>query len=307
MPGSSHTALLYEGDRDFLDATVPFLEEGFDDGTPALVMLPRARYELIESRLASSAGSLLTLVRAEEAAQNPAWIIPAIVDFASPHLAEGRAVRGVGEPVYAARTRPEIIECERHESLLDLALAGAGRYDMLCPYDVGALAPDAVDVARRTHGHLHWCGSVAASDAYVGSIPTQLSDPLPAPPPSATTVRFSGDDAWAIRRRLAESAAQAGLDGERLEDLTVVVSEALGNSIEHGGGGGEIAWWAEADRFLCEIRDRGTIADPLVGRVRPAPIRGNGRGMWLMHQLCDLVQIRVFGSDQKVIRLHLTR
>ena len=69
-------------------------------------------------------------------------------------------------------------------------------------------------------------------------------------------------------------AAAAGLDGERLEDLAVVVSEALSNSVEHGGGSGEILWWSEPDRFLCEIRDHGTIDDPLVGRVRPSPIRG---------------------------------
>lgn len=302
---TSHAALLYESDREFLGATVPFLEEGFDAGIPAFVMLPHARYKLLDSHFGDSAGSLLSLVHVEDVGQNPAWIIPAFAEFASLHAAEGRAVRGVDEPIHPARTPAEVIECERHESLLDLALAGAASYDILCPYNVGELSPEAWAVAGRTHRHIHRDGARSPNPDYVEHIPAQLDAPLPPAPPDAPTVAFLRDDAWSIRSRVAARAAEAGLDGERLEDLAVVISEALSNSIEHGGGGGEIAWWSEGDRFVCEIRDRGAIADPLVGRVRPAPIRGNGRGMWLMHQLCDLVQIRVLPHDQKVIRLHL--
>lgn len=301
----SHSALLYEGERQFLDAAIPFLEAGFDAGSPALVTLPHERCALLDTHFGPSAGALLTLVPIEDLGQNPAWIIPAIVDFAVPHLSEGRAVRGIGEPVHTGRTAPEIEECERHESLVDLALDGAGPYDILCPYDVGALSPEAIAVAGRTHSHVVTGGERRQSEDFIDSIPTQLSTPLSPIPAIAESIRFGRDDAWSIRGRIASSAAGAGLDGERLEDLAVVVSEALGNSVEHGGGGGEIAWWSEPDRFLFEIRDQGTIADPLVGRIRPAPVSGNGRGMWLMHQLCDLVQIRVDDDGRKTIRLHL--
>lgn len=304
---TSHTALLYDGEQEFLDAAVPFLEEGFDAGIPALVMLPASRFELVHERLAASAGPLLTMVRAEDAGRNPAWIIPAIIDFAAPHMAVGRAVRGVGEPVYEARTPHEVVECERHESLLDLALAGTGSYDIMCPYDVGALRPEAVDVACRTHGRVHRRGTLAPSEHFIASIPDQLTSPLPDPPGGADRVCFDGNDVWPLRKRVTDAAADAGFDGERLEDLVVAVSEALSNSVEHGGGGGELLWWLDGDRFLCEIRDHGAIPDPLAGRLRPPPVRGNGRGLWLMHQLCDLVQIRHLPDDRKAIRLHLGR
>jgi hypothetical protein len=40
------------------------------------------------------------------------------------------------------------------------------------------------------------------------------------------------------------------------------------------------------------VRDRGTVVDPLAGRVRPPPGADRGRGLWLANQLSDLVQIR---------------
>ena len=36
----------------------------------------------------------------------------------------------------------------------------------------------------------------------------------------------------------------------------------------------------------------GRFRDPLVGRVRPGEAQESGRGMWIVNQLCDLVQVR---------------
>ena len=44
--------------------------------------------------------------------------------------------------------------------------------------------------------------------------------------------------------------------------------------------------------MLIEFEDRGTIDEPLAGRLRPTPTQQGGRGLWLANQLCDLVQIR---------------
>jgi anti-sigma regulatory factor (Ser/Thr protein kinase) len=55
--------------------------------------------------------------------------------------------------------------------------------------------------------------------------------------------------------------------------------------------------------LLCEVQDEGQIDTPLVGRSRPSPEARNGRGMWLVNQLCDLVQIRS-ASSGSVVRVH---
>jgi anti-sigma regulatory factor (Ser/Thr protein kinase) len=83
------------------------------------------------------------------------------------------------------------------------------------------------------------------------------------------------------------------------------VSEAITNSIRHGGGSGRIGFWFERGTLLCEVRDHGRIADPLAGRVRPRVDQFDGRGLWLINQLCDLVQIRRTAEGQ-VVRLHVS-
>jgi anti-sigma regulatory factor (Ser/Thr protein kinase) len=62
--------------------------------------------------------------------------------------------------------------------------------------------------------------------------------------------------------------------------------------------------WQEDGRLICEVKDRGTAEDPLVGRRQPPPDQGGGWGVWIAHQLCDLVQFRS-GSGGTVVRVHM--
>jgi anti-sigma regulatory factor (Ser/Thr protein kinase) len=56
--------------------------------------------------------------------------------------------------------------------------------------------------------------------------------------------------------------------------------------------------------MVFEVRDHGRIHDALVGRTRPAPDQLGGFGLWLAHQLCDLVQVRSSLAGN-VVRLHM--
>jgi anti-sigma regulatory factor (Ser/Thr protein kinase) len=42
------------------------------------------------------------------------------------------------------------------------------------------------------------------------------------------------------------------------------------------------------------------VADPLAGRLTPAHDQEGGRGLYLVHQLCDLVQLRSSPSGTTV-------
>ena len=42
--------------------------------------------------------------------------------------------------------------------------------------------------------------------------------------------------------------------------------------------------------MIAEVRDRGTLRDPLVGRLNPDAFRFDGLGLWLVNQLSDPVQ-----------------
>ena len=58
--------------------------------------------------------------------------------------------------------------------------------------------------------------------------------------------------------------------------------------------------------LICEIEDSGRLDKPLAGRERPLTDRESGFGLWLVNQLCDLVQVRTFEKGT-VIRLHMAR
>ena len=78
------------------------------------------------------------------------------------------------------------------------------------------------------------------------------------------------------------------------------------NSICHAGGTGSFRIWREPGALVCEVEDRGSIEDPLVGRMRPSRDgrSGGGWGVWLANQVCDLVQVRSSPSGS-VVRLHM--
>ena len=50
--------------------------------------------------------------------------------------------------------------------------------------------------------------------------------------------------------------------------------------------------WLEPGAAVVEFSDSGRIADPLTGRLRPPLESVGGRGVYLVNQLCDLVQLR---------------
>ena len=69
---------------------------------------------------------------------------------------------------------------------------------------------------------------------------------------------------------------------------------------------GRARLWTGAEWLLCEVADRGSIADPLADRRPPRLAQRGGRGLWIANQICELVQVRS-SNDGTVVRLHLRR
>jgi anti-sigma regulatory factor (Ser/Thr protein kinase) len=299
----AHEAFLYGSPAEHLDRCAAFIEEGLDAQEPVLVAVPSYRLEVLAPRFAA-AGDRVRFENMEEMGRNPAWIIPAWADFAGPHVADGQPARGIGEPIWPARSADQLVECARHESLLNLAFAQATGFTLLCPYDVEGLSDEVLEGALHNHPTIHQHDRTEASDSYHGDIPAALATPLPAPPPDVRFERFDLTTLTEVRDRARRLGAEARLGTERIEDLAVVTTEAATNSVRHGGGHGTIGLWRDGDGVVCEIRDSGTITDPLAGRRRPDLDRHGGRGLWLIQQLADLVQHRVT-PDAQVLRIHL--
>ena len=95
----------------------------------------------------------------------------------------GRA-RGIGEPIWVERTPAELVECQRHEALLNLAFAGVPAWWLLCPFDTGALGADVLEEAERSHPFVSEAGVAWQSAAYRGleQVAEPVATPLPDPP-----------------------------------------------------------------------------------------------------------------------------
>jgi anti-sigma regulatory factor (Ser/Thr protein kinase) len=300
--GPWHDALVYRGADEFLDGTVPFLLDGLDAGERMLAVLPAPRIESLRTALGQKSeqvGFVPTDPR------HPARLIPLWVAFVERNAAAGRACRGIGEPVQATARAAEIAEAQLHEALANVAFPSRARVRLLCPYDAEALSPVAVAEATRSHGHVVVGGLRSPTPGFDGAAyaAAMFAEPLPEPPGPAHTVAFGVRELPRLRNTVLRSARSAGIPGERVADLLWCVNEAAANSVTHGGGHGILRLWLEATALVCEVRDRGRITDPLVGRIEPDPLATGGRGLWTIHRLCDLAQVR--SSDQgTVVRLH---
>src|SRR6185312_14285370 len=225
--------------------------------------------------------------------ENPARIIPAWRDFVDAHAGQGRRLRGIGEPIWADRSPDELVECQRHEALLNLAFAGAEDFWLLCPYDVEALDPGVIDKAHASHPAVVAGDETRPSDAYedLGAVAAPFAEPLPEPPPWADELPFAAGTLASVRRLVELRARKAGLSAVATSDLVLCVNEVATNSVRHGGGEGVLRAWVTDEMVVFEVADAGAFADPLAGRVRPASGQSGGHGLWLCNQACDLVQL----------------
>ena len=297
--GFQHEALIYEGPEEYLEGTVPFLRAAMKAGEPAMVAVGRPQRELLEEALGEGEG--VRFADMEKLGRNPAWIIPFWREFVDE--ARGRPVRGIGEPVWAARTPAALDECQRHEALLNVAFDPETSCSLLCPYDAGSLGPEIIDEIACSHPHIHREGRREESFSFEPA-PDCFAGALPPPAAMPETITFGLTELGEVRHRVAAVAEAAGMDRLAVADLVTATSELAANSVMHGGGTGTLRLWREEGRLLAEVEDRGHIEEPLVGRLRPDVQQEGGRGLWLANQLCDLVQIRS-GERGTTVRLHL--
>jgi anti-sigma regulatory factor (Ser/Thr protein kinase) len=288
-----HWAHFYREDQEFLAGVVPFVREGLAVDDAVVVVEPARRLELLRDALADDAAAVqfhdMTAVGA-----NPARILAVWQEVVAEQVAAGRTLRGVGEPAFVGRREPELLECHLHELLLNHAFDGGAPWRLLCPYDEQGLPPAVCDGARTTHPA--WSGATGQvqGPAVPGTaVEAAFSAPLPAPPGTTQRGRsYRVGDLPAVRQLVAENARSWGLSGERVEALVLAASELATNSVRHGGGEGALSAWRDFGGGVLEFTDGGHLTDPLAGRRAPSKDLAGGRGLYLVNQLCDLVQLR---------------
>lgn len=294
--GFRHEALLWDGLEQYVAATVPFVRDGVAAGQPVMVAVHAERWAPLAAALGDDAARV-DHVDLARLGHNPARVMAVWRRFADE--AGSAPCRGLGEVVWPDQDAARRAEGYVHEATLNVAIPESTPLWLLCPYDVGRLDDAALGEARRSHPCLTTPdGAGERSPAYAGAdhATTLAAQRLPRPGPLEGTVaefrRYRKGDLARIRRFVLDRAQAAGLAEDRADDLCLAVNELAANSIDHGGGDGMLRMWREPDRLVVEVSDAGTISDPLAGRVDPTVDQARGRGLWMAHQLADLLQIR---------------
>jgi anti-sigma regulatory factor (Ser/Thr protein kinase) len=110
---------------------------------------------------------------------------------------------------------------------------------------------------------------------------------------------FFEDSLFALRTAVAAHGSALGLSARRVADLVLLAHELASNAVRHGGATraapGRLRLWGTSDppAVVCEVSDAGPgLADPDHAGVGPvAPTASDGRGLWIVRQVADLVDI----------------
>ena len=300
-PQFRHLALFYRGRDEYLGALCGFIRASRARGHAVFAAVPGRQAEQLRRRLGDDSAQV-ALTDMAELGRNPARIIPEVLAFAQNH--PGLHVCCVGEPVWPGRTTEEIEEALRHEALVNLAFRDSP-VTFLCPYDSARLPRWVVADSASTHPSVVTDQREVPSARYLSppGLPPRCERALPRPPAQAEVLGYRHDLA-SVRRFVTSRAELAGLASSRVSDLVIAVSEPAANTVRHAGGGGTVQIWRTREELVCQVADRGQITDPLAWhRARSERVLG-GKGLWLVNQLCDLVQARTSPAGT-VARLHM--
>ena len=301
--GLNHHAYLYDDERDYLSCLSEFVQAGLRNAEPVFVAVP-GRHAAVLRELLGAESPLLRYGAMTETGRNPARLIPELYAFVAEH--PGQRVRYIGESAWPGRTDAELCEAARHEALLNLAFATTS-VSIMCPYDIRALAADVVGRVQRTHPAILQGGRTQLATGYAGHgvVPAECDDPLSAPPADAQILGYE-TSLRQVRDLVASHGAALGMAAERITNLVIAAGEITANTLRHTSAGGRLWVWHTGEEIICQVQDQGWITDPLAGRQRHSP-EDSGHGLWVVNQMCDLVEIRTSQAAGTIIRLHMRR
>jgi anti-sigma regulatory factor (Ser/Thr protein kinase) len=300
-----HEATFYDSDGALLEMVVSFLEEALQAGEPAVAALDQRGNDLIRAALGERPGLLFVDGYAQY--QRPANTVQAFRElFAELSALGAPRIRVVGNVPHPGAHAPwdwwARYEAAINRLYQELPVWG------LCPYDTRITPERVLDEVMRTHPFLASPGlhvpnpKFESPETFLADGRRPSPDPLEQTPPTLALV----DPSPAMARQAAHDTARvAGLDRVDVDDLVVVVNEAVTNAICHGTKPIRARLWAGPDRILVTVSDQGQgPKNPFVGLVPSSSSDSAGLGLWIAHQLCDHVTFET-GAHGFTLRLVL--
>jgi anti-sigma regulatory factor (Ser/Thr protein kinase) len=296
----THLVLPYSSRGQCASSVLSFISAGLARQEPVcLAVTPPVAQSLRDT--AAGPNALAGVQDITELGRNPGRIIAAVWDFIAAN--PDRRAWWVEEPLWPGRSQAEAAETLRHEVLVNLAFRGV-EISTLCLYDRSSLEPHLLRAAESAHPGILTGGQPAANGDYLGLgvMPPDYEQPLDPPPPAAVALTYASD-LRPVRAAVSARAASAGMSADRTVDLVLAVSEVAANSLRHADGAGVLLTWCADGEIVCQVNDGGTVTDPLAGRRRAAR-DADGHGLWVVNQVCDLVELRS-APGRTTVRMHM--
>ena len=292
----SHGAAVVGSERELLATALPFLDAGLRAGDLVALTCPPETVELLSRELGDRARPLESDPRMSLLGSRAPDALTMCRRYLERATATGSGRLRVLTEVDFGRDPADWREGQRFESVYN-RLMGEAPVTAICLYDRRRLSADVVASAAATHP--------ALVDGQIWSTNAAFQDPgtyVPSLPIPRTSVE-DGDPLFAIdnaptlaglRHQLGAVIASLVDDPDQQEDLHLGASEIAANAFRHGTRPVSARVWADGNRVICVISDRGTsYNDPLSG-FTPAhglDLSHGGMGLWLARKLWDHVDV----------------
>ena len=237
-----HEAFLWHDASDFTAGIVPFITDGLEAGEPVMVAVSAQHTRWLRDALDGQAGA--EFVDIEELGRNPAQIIPAWQQFL---ITRSGPVRGIGEPIWPGRRPEELVECQLHEALLNIAIDPGTPFWLICSYDAVTLSPAVVEEAHRSHpvivdaasyrGSAHYTGHAHVEEMFAAEL-TELVGP-----PIATV--FTAHNVSRLYTYIKLELYVAGLPTGAAGDLAAATQQLALNSLQRGAAEVTVQMWSQ--------------------------------------------------------------
>lgn len=305
MSSSLHSACIYDSRAALLQNALPFIESGLAAGEPVLMVTGESAHATLISALPSEVPGLI-FDDARSWYDAPGRALTRYISFWRTLEEQGaRSLRIIGEPTPSPLPADRLERWEYFENAVN-QVAKDYPFTMMCTYNAG-LEHVTSRCAEVSHPYLATNGTVVENDAYIAPslyAKSRTSRALHVPDEGVAVMRFSAESTSDARNFLQVATSDLGLDDVQSFDFIVAAGEAIANAVEHGGGTGSIRLFRTDHEIVCDIQSDGAAQiDPLHGYEPPSPIGERGRGIWMMRQLCDWLELKPRAGGTTV-RLH---
>jgi anti-sigma regulatory factor (Ser/Thr protein kinase) len=282
--GLTHYGLLHPPSADLTATLAPLITERLAGGETVLAAVPPSTAAELHARLPTLVG--LHTTDSGELYRHPGRVLAHYRAWLANTGSEDRAATIVAVPDHGDDDQHRAAQWMHIDAATTVALAD---YDLtvICAYPNHPATADAV---RRVHPSL-LNGTVIPNPDHLTAEQFVARYPLPPPAelgePDLTHIIDHLTELSPLRQIVAAHATRAGLSAARCDDVVLAVTEIASNAIEHGAPPTTVRLWTTSTSMICQITDTGQYTQPLAGLLPPPSTQYRGRGLWMVHQLCD--------------------